>query len=68
VEFLFLIDFGDETEIGVIAGGETEVGLVVPGDPFTFTELSNPGWELADASCETGPGVSIAEVEGGVLC
>jgi hypothetical protein len=66
-----LFDFQVEVD-GNIGFAQFPTGITAPasfdqGSPVTVTELPNPGWRLADVSCETGPGVSITEIEGGAI-
>lgn len=63
--FDFQVQVGDAIGLAQFIGGETHVGNFGGGEPVTLTELPNPGWVLADKSCETGPGVTVTEVEGG---
>jgi len=63
--FEFQVEVGGDTGSAEFIGGQTSVGNFGSGEPVTLTELPNAGWELADKSCETGPGVVVTEVEDG---
>ena len=69
VRFEFLVETMGGTGLAEFFGGQTVVvNLVNAGEQVTLTELSNPGWVLADHSCEaTASGIEVTEIEDGVV-
>jgi len=63
--FDFQVEVGGNFGLAQFIGGVRSVVNFGPGEPASLTELPNPGWEQVDRECESGPGVTVTEIEGG---
>lgn len=68
LRFDFLVEFAGGTGFAEFFGGQTVVVNISSGEDITLTELPNPGWVLAERSCEaTSAGIEVTEIEDGVI-
>ena len=66
--FDFQVEINGQTGLAGFFGGQTVVVNVSSGEEVTLTELPNPGWVLAESSCEAvAPGIEVTGIEGGVV-
>lgn len=67
LEFEFQTTVGNESNIGAIPSGVTIDGSLQFGTAVMIIELPRPGWELVSFDCVAGPGVTVEEIEDGVI-
>jgi hypothetical protein len=66
IDFEFLNEVGMNVTPFILTSGIPQESFAQTTVIVTFTELDNPGWVLADVSCESNAGVNVTFVENGV--